>query len=227
MIIRAISAFIGSFLFSTPYIFIVGYILGSSATYFALNPIVIIALFILFLLSFALLYTSFFAGKFESIIRKISFHYCPSCQEMIYLYSFSISHNFKKGNRSITIGQTNELIDNYITAFQEDLFNAKRHAYASEFNLLRRGKNIFKRMLLFSEEDVADNLSNFGAALANGDDPLAFAYLKQILSQMKKYGKIEGWLKRIATPANQINLLVGLIVTSVTLVISLLNFLLT
>jgi hypothetical protein len=91
--------------------------------------------------------------------------------------------------------------------------------------MLISGRNQIKRMLLFSEEKSSDIFTGFGLALVNKEDPKAYSYIKQIIDEAQKYGKLEGRFSRLSAGMEKYPTVVTLILSIITLILAISNIL--
>jgi len=69
--------------------------------------------------------------------------------------------------------------------------------YSPEIKTLKVGKSQVKRMLLFSTENISELFANFGVAFIQNDDSTAYRYFQYILSEARKFGRLEGWFDKV------------------------------
>lgn len=129
----------------------------------------------------------------ELVLRKA--FKSPSHAERIFAQCFLMAYHLTNNKRMKAINEVNDFVT-HLSVFTKDMFNPKGKLYANEFNMLISGKNQIRRMLLFSEEKIADLLTNFGLALVHNEDSKAFSILNKIINEARKYGKLEGRLQR-------------------------------
>ena len=80
-------------------------------------------------------------------------------------------------------------------------------------------------MLLFStDRRLSDLFINFGTTLVNHYDASTFSFLKEIIEQTEKYGKIEGWFDKIKGRATTLqiilysfSILIGIVISVITI----------
>ncbi len=161
---------------------------------------------------FSAIFAFGFASKWEAIVRKVRIgkYGFPSSEEMIFAECFIMARFLDENEREKALNRVKYFLDYHLSSIPQDVLNEKRRSYRDEVEALVRGKNSFKRMLLFSEESVPCLLRNFGLALVRGDDPLAHIYLKQIIRITKNYGKLEGRFERILSQINRNTVIFGL-----------------
>jgi hypothetical protein len=157
----------------------------SSQTFFGIFLIVFVIVFEIYL--YLLL------NLIELILEK-AFKF-PSHAERVFAQCFLMAYYLANNKRMKAIKEVDEFIM-HLSVFTKDMFNPKRKEYAHEFNMLISGKNQIRRMLLFSEEKIADLLTSFGLALVHNEDSKAFSVLNKIINEARKYGKLEGRIQR-------------------------------
>jgi hypothetical protein len=148
------------------------------------------------------------------ISKALKFSY----RESVFSSCILIADNLYSKNRDEACDET----EMFVTA----LLGFKRRggrAFASEINLLSNGKKPFRRMLTFSEIGIPELLLRFGACVQNKDDPLAYLFLKSLLKETKRYGKIEGIFKKLERFVTSYKGLTALIISIITIVIALLG----
>jgi hypothetical protein len=112
--------------------------------------------------------------------------------------------------------------DMFITA----LLGFKRtsgHVFTTEINILSNGKNQLRKMLTLSENQVPELFIRFGTCVKEKDDPLAYLFLKALLKEIQRYGKIEGTFRKLENIVTSYKGLTALIISIVTIVIALLG----
>lgn len=158
-----------------------------SETFFGIFLVVFVIVFELFL--YLLL------NLIELVLRK-AFMF-PSHAERIFAQCFLMAYYLTNNERTKAIKEVDDFIS-HLSVFTKDIFNyPKGKMYAPEFNSLISGKNQIKRMLLFSEEKIAELLTSFGLALIHNEDSKVYSSLSQLIKEAQKYGKLEGRLKRM------------------------------
>lgn len=125
--------------------------------------------------------------------------YYPSPEEFVFAQCILTANLYNEKKRVSATIRAKSLCDEFSTFTKYDPLNFRRKFYAREFRLLARGQNQLGRMLMFSEEKVRELLANFALALVNHNDPMAYRFLKNLIGEVEKYGKLEGWQKRIET----------------------------
>lgn len=140
-------------------------------------------------------------------LRRLNFfiNHFPTREESIFAECFIILNRLDKNRiyaeswRHRFQGATwrTGLLCDEFSLYAKDLFNLKRRFYAPEFRLLASGTNQINRMLLFSGSVVNGLLSRFALAFVNNEDVIAHRCLKEILSEVEKYGNLENWSLRL------------------------------
>jgi len=162
---------------------------------------------------FVIVFLSDIVNIFLRRIFNSLINYYPSPEEFVFAQCFLTATIFDRiiikakwagaiRTRSIYLSEEFSRFTKY------DLFNFRRKAYANEFRLLASGEMEIERMLMFSERKNKEILINFALSLVNNDDPKAFIYLKSLICEVEKYGKMENLPKRIE---NQITSLRGIV----------------
>lgn len=154
---------------------------------------VVIGFFILLMIAVAPLMLVVLLGA-QFLARKYLKY--PKEEEVILAHCLIMANNLKDGNRLQAQKQVGKLKAS-LTRFLRDWFNPRRKAYADEFNILRNGRALICRMLLFDNRPLGDAFVSFGLALARGDDPSAYTHLKEIVSWTKGYGESASRTQRI------------------------------
>ena len=157
-----------------------------SETFFGIFLVVFVIVFELFL--YLLL------NLIELILKK-AFKF-PSHAERVFAQCFLMAYYLTNNERMKAIKEIDDFIM-HLSVFTKDMFNPKGKEYSHEFNMLIRGKNQIRRMLLFSEEKIAELLTSFGLALIHNEDSKAFSVLNKLIDEAGKYGKLEGRLQKI------------------------------
>jgi hypothetical protein len=173
-------------------------------------------LFISILLLFALVLELLLLFLFNfielGINRLLKLKYRESVlAECILIASFLV-----KGERRRAISEVDMLITSAWI-----LRRTSGRMYAEEISLLSNGKRQIKRMLLFSEEKIPQIFYGFGLTLVNNDDPMAYRFLKQILKEANKYGKLAGTLETIEDTLKSVKGIIALISSIVVIIATL------
>lgn len=156
-----------------------------SETFFGIFLIVFVIVFEIYL--------HLLLNLIELILKK-AFKF-PSYAERIFAQCFLMAYYLMDNKRMKAIKEVDDFIM-HLSVFTKDMFNPKGKEYAHEFNMLISGKNQIRRMLLFSEEKIAELLISFGLALVHNEDSKAFSVLNKIINEARKYGKLEGRLQK-------------------------------
>jgi hypothetical protein len=143
--------------------------------------------------------------------------YYPSPEEFVFAQCILTANLYSEKKRVGATIKAKSLCSELSNFTRYDPLNFRRKFYKNEFRLLTSGKNQIGRMLLFSEAKVKELVSNFALALVNHDDPKAYLYLRHILKEVEKFGKIEGWQKRIESQLKSLKGIIGIIATIVTI----------
>jgi len=152
--------------------------------------------FVIFLVIFVIvfeIYLYLLLNLLELILKKV-FKF-PSHKERIFAQCFLMAYYLTNNERMKALKEVDNFVA-HLSVFTKDIFNPKAKEYAPEFNMLISGKNQIRRMLLFSNEKIAHLLTSFGLALVHDEDSKAFSILNKIISEAKKYGKLEGRLQK-------------------------------
>jgi len=81
-------------------------------------------------------------------------------------------------------------------------------------------------MLMFSEGKKKELLTNFALYLVNGDDPMAFLYLKSLIREIEEYGKLETLANRIENQLKKWYTLVALVGAMVAIIATIVGLIL-
>lgn len=158
----------------------------------------------------------------EILVRKLT---KLDYKEMVFHECILIANNLKQNKRREAISEVNGFVS-WLHIYQSTSgYNSKAKRYAPEIKTLNKGRKEIKRLLLFStEKELPELFINFGLCLINGYDASAFSFLKSIIGETEKYGKIEGWFDRVRGGATtiqillvSISILIGIVVSVVTI----------
>jgi hypothetical protein len=119
----------------------------------------------------------------------------PRHDERIFAECFIIADYLESREKRKAVLEVDDFAMHLYAFARSGLYRSRE--YAPEFRLLSNGKTAFRRMVLFSEQLKPELLRNFGLALVCKKDAEAFSILKEILSEVRKYGKLKGRLRRI------------------------------
>lgn len=70
---------------------------------------------------------------------------------------------------------------------------------------------------MFSKQNVKKLLLNFGLTLVNHDDPTAYRYLKQLMREIEKFGKIESLREKIEKQLKSFKGIISIVLSIATL----------
>ena len=124
----------------------------------------------------------------EIITRKIA---KLNYDKLIFYECILISNSLLENNRDQAIKEVDRFTS-WLHAFQSNSwYNSKAKRYKNEIKLLNGGRAELKRLLLFSTDRQLPQLFiNFGVTLINGYDASAYSFLKSIINETEKYGKL-------------------------------------
>ncbi len=223
-----ISYFIIAYLVSPVLLFLSGRLVISSYEQpVVFSPEIQIAIVI----TFFALYTAFLLYLYlglEIVVRKIA---KIKYDELVFYECILIADNLKKNNREEAIKEVDRFVS-WLHVFQStSWYNSKAKRYKPEIKIISKGRNEIKRLLLFSSDKrIPDLFINFGLTLINDYDASAFSFLKAIIGETEKYGKLEGWFDRVRGQATtmqiilvSISIIIGIVVSIVT-ILGLLGF---
>jgi hypothetical protein len=155
----------------------------------------------------------------EIAIRKIAkIRY----DELVFYECILIADNLEQNRRQEAIKEVDGFVS-WLHAFQStSWYNSKAKRYAPEIKLLNKGRKEIKRLLLFStDKRIIDLFINFGLTLVNNYDASAFSFLKSIIGETEKYGKLEGWFDRIRGEATNIQIILYSVSIAIGIAVSL------
>ena len=115
----------------------------------------------------------------------------PKSEEKVFASCFIIANHLMNDEKTKAIKEVSNFAS-YLAQFLADASNKKRKAYSPEFKLLAKGKTQIHRMLLFSKENVSGLFTKFGLSFVRGEDQQAFSNLKELVTEVKKYGEPKG-----------------------------------
>jgi len=176
-------------LFLSGQLVIVSYTPETMPSSIELTIAIVITFFVLYL---AFLF--FFLWFLEYIGRRVAkLRY----SELVFYEAVLIVNCLNQGNRTDAVKEVDGFISSLLIYQSPAGRDSRVMRYAPEIKTLKVGKSQVKRMLLFSTENISELFASFGLAFINSDDPTAYRYLQYILSEARKYGKLEGWLDKI------------------------------
>jgi hypothetical protein len=185
-----------------------------------------------FVISFgAALFVSAFLIDFVNVffLRRIFSNfipYYPRPEEFVFaqcILTATLFDRFPKSDWARAIRSRSMYLSEEFSRFTKyDAFNFRRKVYAKEFGLLGSGETQIARMLMFSEANKKELLTNFAMAFVNDNDPEAFHDLVGLISEIEKYGKLEILSQRIENQLKKwktiIAIIGGLVVIIATIV---------
>ncbi len=176
-------------------------------------------------LTFLALYVTFLLYLYwglEIAVRKLA---RIKYDELVFFECVLIANNLKSNNRQGAIKEVDGFVA-WLARFQgRPGYNSKAKRYAAEIKLLTNGKKELKRLLLFfTDKGVSDLFINFGLTLINGYDASAFGFLRGLVTETEKYGKLEGWFDKIKGRSSALQV-VSVSVASILGVVTILNLL--
>jgi len=142
----------------------------------------------------------------------------PRHDEVIFSECFIVANHLASNEKRKAIKEVFPLVGSLRSFLKGSDF--RRRIYAHEFNLLTNGKKEIRRMLLFSEDKMPELLRSFGLALVRKEDTKAFASLKQILSEVEKYGELKEGFGMLVS-VEKYPTLVSLVFSVISLVVTL------
>lgn len=176
----------------------------------AFNDILIVAFFIIFPFVFYS-FLNFVIWIFEKFLGF------PKSDEKVFAGCFMIADYLTKKEKEKALKEVRGFTS-YLSVFLSDSKRVKRKAYSTEFKLLIKGETQIKRMLLFSEENIAKLFMNFGLSFVRGEDQEAFSNLTKLIKEVLKYGEPKGTFSRFLASLNQIKYLLLLITAIIDLI---------
>lgn len=181
-------------------------------------------LFGIILVTFLIVFEIFLYLLFNLIefILKKAFRF-PSHAERIFAQCFLMAYYLMNNERMKAMKEVNDFIT-HLSVFSKDMFNPKGKEYSREFKMLINGKSQIRRMLLFSEEKIAELLTGFGLALIRNEDSKAFSFLNKIIAEAEKYGKLEGKFQKILSKIEKYPHFVTFVLSILALLLAILRY---
>ena len=161
---------------------------------------VVILFFVLWIMLFMLLAIPILFILDALVIRLLREYLgFPTVEEVVFADCLIVSGHLLENERVKATKEVKHFLAGLRVYTRKTLnpFHSKRKVYARELNILRSGKTEICRMLMFSTDNVAELLMNFGLAFVRNDDPEAFSMLRQIIKKVKEYGEPKGRVHRL------------------------------
>lgn len=158
------------------------------------------------------------------IVRRILTNVAkyPSSEEYVFancVLTATLFERFPKSDWARQIRFKSLYLSEEFSRFTKyDVMNFRRKVYANEFRLLGSGETEIARMLMFSKVDKKKLLTDFAMSLVNQDDPEAFRFLKRIVDEIEKFGKLENRTQRIENKLKKWKNVLAIIGGSITII---------
>jgi hypothetical protein len=147
----------------------------------------------------------------------------PRDEDVIFAECILIAESFSRNDRLSAKNRVGRFLRT-LTQFSRNWLNKRRKIYSPEFTILRKSNIAICRMLMFGQEYVAELFTNFGLALATGDDPKAFGYLCRLVSNAREFGEPIGRIEKILNKIERYPKAINLLIYTVVFVVALLTF---